>query len=311
MSPADADEPPSRAVRAAADAALALFGARLGGVGGVVLAAFVSPYAEDFLQKALGEFKPDVQQRWSKMLGSTAKATGCDPDELADLISDSERTRLLTVTAMASAAGTAWPPKVHALGRALADGLIATDSAEVNVADLVIPAMTDMERPHLSLLELLVRWIPDQAVGEPLQVREHQKFPVHKTRSGFSAGDFTKSGWTVGRRKWTAYQIEEARPMLEPVLTSLIGTLERHGLAEQFYDTPGVLAKFSEKMREESSRNGVRAGQRITAETLLPRTMSEMQALQVTSSPRWSPTELGERVLGYYQLAAELQAPKT
>ena len=97
--------------------------------------------------------------------------------------------------------------------------------------------------------------------------------------------------------------------MLEPVLTSLIGTLRRHGLAEQFDDTPGVLAKFSEKMREESSRSGMQAGQRITTESFLPRTMSEMEALEVASAPRWSPTELGERILGYYDLAAEFQIP--
>jgi hypothetical protein len=192
----------------------------------------------------------------------------------------------------------------------LADGLIAADSTEVNVADLIIPAMTDMERPHLSVLELLVRWIPDQAIGRPIHVRAHQDFPTHSTRRGFYAGDFTRSGWTVGQRKWTTHQIEEARPTLQQVLTSLLGTLQRHGLTEQFDDTPGVLAKFSEKVRRESSRGGVRAGQRITADSLLPRAMSEMEALDITSPPRWSPTELGERVLGYYHLAAELQIPQ-
>jgi len=311
--PADVAEQPTRMVRAVADAALILVGARLGGVDGAMLATFATPYGEDFLQKALGELKGDKQHRWSQMFGSTAERAECSPDELIGLIDDSERTRLLTATAMTAAARTAWPEKVYALGRALADGLIATDSAEVNVADLVIPAMTDMERPHLVLLELLVRWIPYHEIGQPIQVRPHQEFPIHNTRSsgGFNAGDFSKSGWTVGERKWTTYQIEEARPTLEPVLTSLIGTLRRHGLAEQFDDTPDILAKFSEKMREVSSRTGVRAGQRITAESLLPRTMSEMEALDVARGPRWSPTELGERVLEYYHLAGEPQISET
>lgn len=310
MTSNDDVEQPSRAVRAAADAALVFVGARLGGLDGAMLATFATPYAEDFLQKALGELKSDKRRRWSQMFESTAEATGSDPDELVDLIDDSERTRLLTAAAMTSAAGTAWPPKVYALGRALADGLIAVDGAEVNIADLVIPAMTDMERPHLSLLELLVRWIPDQATGQPLQVRAHQEVPVHQAGNGFSAGDFSRSGWTIGERKWATYQINQARPMLEPVLTSLIGTLRRHGLAEQFDDTPGVLAKFSEKMREVSSHTGVRSGQRITAASLLPQTMSEIEALEVTAAPRWSPTELGELVLKYYRLAAEPQIPQ-
>jgi hypothetical protein len=303
----DVAEQPSRMVRAAADAALVFVGGRLGGLDGAMLATFATPYFEDFLQKALGELKSDKQRRWSGMFESTAEAAGCGPDELIGLIDDSERTRLLTATAMTAVAGTAWPEKVYALGRALADGLIAADSAEVNVADLVIPTMADMERPHLVLLELLVRWVPGQEAG---QVRPYQKFPIQKTRkSGFNAGDFNISGWTVGERKWTTHQIEQARPTLEPVLTSLIGTLRRHGLSEQFDDTPNILAKFSEKMREVSSHTGVRAGQRLTAESMLPKTISEMEALHVAEGPRWSPTELGERVLEYYRLAGEAQIP--
>lgn len=305
--PGHTGEQPTRTIRAVADAALVLAGVRLGGLDGAMLATFATPYAEDFLQKALGELKSDKQRRCSQMLESTAKTAGCGPDELIGLIDDSERTRLLTATAIAAATGTAWPEKVYALGRALADGLIAADSAEVNTADLVIPAMADMERPHLILLELLVRWIPDQESG---QARAYQKFPIQKTRkSGFYAGDFTINGWTVGERKWTNYQIQQARPTLEPVLTSLIGTLRRHGLSEQFDDTPNILAKFSEKMREVSSRTGIRAGQRITAESMLPKTISEMEALNVAEGPRWSPTELGERVLEYYRLAGEVQIP--
>jgi hypothetical protein len=183
----DVEESPSRPVRAAADAVVVLVGARLGGVGGAALAAAAAPYAEEFLRRALGEFRSDAQRRVTEMLDSASKASECDPDELADLISDSERTRLLTATTMASAASTAWPPKVHALGRALADGLIAADDAEVNIADLAIPAMTDMERPHLSVLELLVRWVPEQATGQPLHLVAHEEFPTRSTRShGFT-----------------------------------------------------------------------------------------------------------------------------
>jgi hypothetical protein len=305
MPPEDTEETPSRFVRAVADAAVVLAGARLGGAGGAALAAAATPYAEELLRKALSEFRSDAQKRLAEMLESAAEASECNAEELADRISDSERTRLLAATTMTSAVTTAWPPKVHALGRALADGLIASDEAEANVADLAIPAMTDIERPHLSLLELLVRWVPYPSEGQLQQPIEHQKFPIHKTRSGFSAGDFTTNGRTIGQRKWTTYQIEKARPTLQPVLTSLIGTLQRHGLIQQFDDTPGILARFSERMRDETSRVGIRADQRITADSLLPPTISEMDALGVTLERRWSPTELGEHVLGFYRLAAD------
>lgn len=115
MTSDDAAEQPSRVVRAATDAALVFVGARLGGLDGAMLATFATPYAEDFVQKALGELKPDIRPRFSQMFESTAEATGSNPDELVDLIDNSERTRLLTATAMTSAAGTAWPPKVYAL----------------------------------------------------------------------------------------------------------------------------------------------------------------------------------------------------
>ena len=75
-----------------------------------------------------------------------------------------QSTHLLTGIAMTGAAGTARPPEVFALGRALADGLI-TDDDQINIADLVLPAMADMDRPHISLLELLVRWMPESSTG--------------------------------------------------------------------------------------------------------------------------------------------------
>jgi len=275
---------PSRLIRAAADAATVLAGARLGGVAGAIVAAAATPYTEEFLRMALAEFKPDVQQRVAQMLGASAEASDRDPDELADLISSSERTRLLTTTAMFAAAGTAWPPKVYALGRALADGLFAADDTEINLADLVIPAMTDMERPHLSLLELLVRWIPVETVGSPIMLRAAEDLRL-------DSGGGTSY---IGGRTWTAHQIGQARPTLRPALTSLIGTLQRHGLADQNDDTPSVLTKFYDEMSRETS------------------TISKASMSRLTPPSSWSPTELGERVLGYYHLAAEeFEAPPT
>ena len=225
---------------------LAQAGARLGGVGGATIAAVATPYTEEFLRRVLAEFKPEVQRRAARMLVSTAEATEREPGELAGLISGSERTRLLTATAMAAVAGTAWPPKVYALGRALAAGLIATDDAEINMADLVIPAMADMERPHISLLELLVQWVPVEAAQMPttMQAAEDQ--------NSYSAWGI----WSIGERIWTAHQIETVRPPLCVALTSLIGTLQRHGLADQNDATPHLLEQFSKEFHRATVRLG-------------------------------------------------------
>jgi len=56
---------------------------------------------------------------------AAAEGSGCrDPDALAELVSKSEQSRLLTAMAMEAATSTPWPAKVVALGRVLAAGLI-------------------------------------------------------------------------------------------------------------------------------------------------------------------------------------------
>ena len=290
----DSEDPPSRLVRAVADAATVLAGARLGGVGGAVIAAAATPYTEEFLKRALEEFRPDVQRRTTQMLEVAAKACEREANELAELISSSERTRLLTANAMAAAAGTAWPSKVYALGRALADGLLAADEAAINVADLAIPAMADMERPHVALLELLVRWKPDEA--------SRWSSGMQEARQEY---DDLWLGWQVGARSWTTQQIETVRPMLRPVLTSLLGTLQRHGLADQNDQTPRLLEHFSKELHRQTVRRGSGPeAPRSGDGTLLPPTISTATMNMLAPAPSWEPTELGERILEYYQLAA-------
>jgi hypothetical protein len=276
----EAEKPPGhRAARSAAAAAGAVLGVRLG-PGGVIGGAAAGPYLQELAWRVWDEFRPDSQRRQAEMLGSAAEAAGADEEELAGLIGKSEQTRLLTATAMAGAARTAWPPQVAALGRALADGLIAADTAQPNIADLVLPAMTEMDRLHVSLLELLVRWVPEKVAGQPVRLRAYRDSRTH-------AGE----EWRAEQRIWSARQIGEVRPPLLPVLTSLTGTLQRHGLAAQYDDTPSVLEKYARQF--DSAMAGSSAA------------VSEHSLRNITPAPRWSPTELGERVLGYYELAAD------
>ncbi len=79
-------------------------------------------------------------------------------------------------------------------------------------------------------------------------------------------------------------------------------TLVRHGLAVENNE----VAEALEKALRGFQRNGeqrarqIRAGSRITAGVLQPHIPQVPRIV-----PTWSPTELGERVLGFYRLAAD------
>lgn len=141
-------------------AVLGAAGARIGGPAGAALAQGLLPYGVDFFGKVLAEFGQDAQRRAGEMMMSAGEALGCEPGELADRAAGSERARLLTTTATFGAAQTTWPPRVRALGRVLADGLIAEDEATIDLTDMALAAMAEMERSHVSLLELLVCYVP-------------------------------------------------------------------------------------------------------------------------------------------------------
>jgi len=69
--------------------------------------------------------------------------------------------RLLNVYLILAAAGTVWPPKVVALRRVLAAGLIAENETDIDLQESALTAMAEMERPHVMLLDLLVRYEPE------------------------------------------------------------------------------------------------------------------------------------------------------
>jgi hypothetical protein len=99
------------------------------------------------------------------VLSTAAQVTGCDDEQFGDMIGASERTRLLTGLAMHAAERTAWPPKVQALGRVLAAGLIA-DGDAVDVPEFALNAMVELDRLHVSLLDLLVRYRPERRIQD-------------------------------------------------------------------------------------------------------------------------------------------------
>jgi hypothetical protein len=295
----EADEPGkplSTLQRAIVDAAVAGAGLRLGGDPGVMASTFAMPFAEEIVSRAVSEFRTDAEQRVTQMLGSAAEELGCEePDQLGDMISKSERTRLLAITAMDGAIETAWPPRVVAIGRALAAGLIATDDAMVDVEQMALGAMADMEALHVSLLELLACWVPGNPARRGEKMRKYEGPPAHPAQV---------PNWEPGTRRWNTLQMYAARPQLRPVLTSLIGTLERHGLVVENDNTIQALENFSEASAEGAERT-LRGGEGRPTTPVMPTGFSRFDLMRIAATPTWSPTELGERVLSYYRLAAE------
>jgi hypothetical protein len=275
-------EPDSVGPKVAAGLAVAGAGV-LWGPGAALALGAASPLFESLAERAWQELRPDARQRAAQVLSTAAEAAGCDAEQLGELIGASDATRLQAGLAMRAAERTTWPPQVRALGKVLAAGLIASDDA-VNVPQFALDAMADLGRLHVSLLELLVRYEPgfvSTPGGGDVVPRPYGDGP-------------SRSGWVVGRRIWTARAIVAARPQLRPVLTSVTGTLERHGLAVQSDKTLDALGEFGYLERQFYERNIPEE-----AQWYAERSVSTMDKI-VRS---WSPTELGEQILGFYEEA--------
>lgn len=275
--------------RVIADAAAAATGVPFGPAGPFVTAA-TAPYLELLAQGVWDKFGEDVKDRIFAMLGWAWHATGLSSVRFARRIGRNERTRLLTATAMTGAATTSWPPRVAAIGKLLATGLIADDEDELDLVALALAAMAEMDRPHVTLLDLLVNFAPNFTTASS----EAQPY-CSQVPEG--------AGWLAGRRVWTAGQITTVRPQLRPALPGLIGTLVRHGLAVENNEAAAALVQivrgFEHRGKEQARR--FRAGSTLTAASLQPHIPKVPRIVQT-----WSPTERGEQVRGFYREAAEM-----
>jgi WhiB family transcriptional regulator, redox-sensing transcriptional regulator len=217
----------------------AVAGYQLGGPAGAAIGGAAVPYLTAMFQKSADELRSDRTRRAEEMLRAAGEAAGLPPDPLAERASRSPRTRFLTDAAIQAAADTFWPHGVRALGRALAAGLVLAEDAVIDIPKMVMPAMTEMTAPHVQLLDLMVmcRW--DSSV----------------TRRGAERIDNPATAHLAHiKSEWTAWEMKAALPSLEPVLGSVIGTLERRGLIERNDSTPGALTKFSEVIQQETNR---------------------------------------------------------
>jgi hypothetical protein len=228
---------------------------------------------EPLAGKLWGELRCDSQRRQGEMLAAAQVAMDVDPAQLEREILRSDEARLQAGVALDSASRTTWPPKVIALGRALADGLMATDDARIDTQPLIMAALADVEFPQASLLELLVchwpRTIKDGLAAKPYTAP-------------------TGASWAPGQRIWSPRDIALLRPMLRPVLPSLLGTLQRHGLISQ-----------SENPGDPFGRTGRAMQQRFISDLESKQGSGENLGAVEGYAPAgsWLPTELGQEVL--------------
>jgi hypothetical protein len=270
-------------------ASAAIAGIRLGPEAALAFGTLAYQF-EPMVEKALAELRPETRRRAAQMLEAAADEAGCDADQLDNMIGKSEQTRLMTGLAIVAAERAFWPPQVVALGRVLAKGLIADDDA-VDVAQYALDAMSEMGRLHVSLLDLLVRHEPEWD-GSSFRAVPHRA-ASHIPRFSSPGSEIV---WTVGRRTWKADLIAVVRPELTTVLTGLAGTLIRHGLAQQADRTREAMEQFGKDFQERINRQvaGVTRGGGIAP----PHSMQPPSISRIERT--WTPTELGEQVLGFY-----------
>jgi hypothetical protein len=294
---------PGLGMNALAGATGAAVGFAVGGPGGAVIGAAATPYLAVVFQKMGDKIWADRSRRANKMLETAAEAAGLSTEELADRAMESEESRFLTDKAVQAAADTIWPEGVKAIGRALASGLLAADKPALDIRLRILGIMQGLDEMHVALLELLVKYEPDLrqrvCVATPHRLDSYQN-----TYMGGDRPDNPKV-WSVGERKWDTAQISAVRPNLELVLGSLLGDLTQRGLARENDTAPETVTRLSEELAQQVNRQAgaMQRGKSVGPITLQPPTISRTEA-------SWSPTELGEKVLGFYAEAGTEDSPR-
>jgi hypothetical protein len=275
-----------RASQAIAEGVVVLATWRLG-PGAGILAAGAIPYTSEGMQKVALELRGDGNGRIARLLGYATQESGKSAERFADMAAENEETRLLTASAAAAAFNTTWEPKIVALGRLLAKGVIDVSGGVTTLRAYVLPAMAELEQLDVALLNVLVNYEPDHTVGTaPVRPYQDLGTPFGPTQ-----------GWSAGRRRWTPWEISSFRPQLESMLPGLLGTLQRHGLAVK-NDVSSEIVELALKGLEDNYNSAL--GQTIAAGAARPVPMRIPLSIPHVEET-WSPTELGDQVLQFYQ----------
>jgi hypothetical protein len=290
------------AVNTLAGGVAGVVGYAVGGPGGAVVGNTATPYLATVFQKVVRPFWEDQSRRAEKMLETAAETAGPTREELADRAVASEESRFLTHKAIQAAADTIWPEGVRAIGRAYAAGLLAKDKPSLDIRLRALGIMEDLDEMHVRLLDLLVRYEPE--VGQQKYVSVPHRYPSYCTLGG-DRKTFTRADgpdgpgvagvWAVGNRIWATPEISSVMPEIKPVLASLLGELRESGLAKENDTAPGVAKQVRDYLTEQVNNQAeeMQRTQRVGPIKLKKRRIRH-------AKPTWSPTELGETILGFY-----------
>lgn len=261
-----------RVQRALAQGVAAVVGWRMGGPLGAISSASLEPFVEPLVTKVFDELRGDAQRRHFETLAAAQQTLGVETDELERLVLASEGSRLQAGIALSAATRTTWSPKLIAVGRALAAGLMGEDDTRIDTQPLIMAALADIEFPQASLLELLVcRW--------PMTTQEGVVAAAFKSEP---------NPWTAGQRIWLTSEMVAVRPTLRPVLPSLLGTLQRHGLVIQSDNPSDPFGQTGRAIQQRFlSDRAAQQGSWANLETIAG----------YGPAGSWLPTELGQEVI--------------
>lgn len=250
-------------------------------VAGAVAIAAVTPMVAHIRQ----EWSRDQLRNGNLLVDSACETGNMTAEQLLTAASQSPKSRLLFMKALDAAANTAWDEKVKTLGAALVNGLIATDTTVFDINQKIISAIADMDEAELCLLDFIVSYEPPLTVADTgprlLDIPEYSHIQPYTHNKS----------WKVVRRQWSGKGIIHWRPRLAPVLPSVYGTLERHGLIRWDPNAKKTMDKITEAWRKDINRirESTRRGNTGNVANLDPVYIANTQ-------PTVEPTELGELV---------------
>lgn len=114
---------------------------------------------------ALAAYIQDRQDRESRRLEAFAEGVrdhGADLEAILAAATTNPQFAALVDTAFGAAQRSSWPGKARMLGRALADGHLASDDAKLDEAGLLLSTIAALEALDVRILDLLQRIMTDQ-----------------------------------------------------------------------------------------------------------------------------------------------------
>lgn len=236
MVTSDRDDDSGVGPRAVAAAVGGLLGAAVGGPGGAVLGSAGGVVLEPLLDKVWMELHADVRRRAARVVELASAAAGEPVEAFTERMTATEESRLFSGATLSAATRTVYGPKIEALARVLAAGL-ADDCARIDVEQLFVAALADIEAPNLVVLDLLVHYRAHNALGRATRADPWEKV-------------------IESPQPWSVAEISTVRPTLaEPLVLSLLGPLERHGLIRQDLDLAKLLEKYGSQLAEKTRQH--------------------------------------------------------